>query len=263
MRITYLSLALIVVVFLINSSYVRSDNLGSTSTTSSSGDDPENCLYNVDGKKVNISSIPHLTFVDKTNNTGYTLSVCGPLGEKEPCGQMTAAVASCITKNYNSTGSKANSNGGYSIDPNGSGVTGYALSIKYTGGISCNMIKTFSIVNFQCGKTNSIASVTAGAWRPLGECFGQYTYVVDSPMFCKPGSGSKLTGGDVFLIIFFCSFGAYFIFGAIFLAIRGNRGADLIPNRGFWSGFGSLIKDGAVFIKNKITGGSNTTYQQI
>ncbi|KAF2076979.1 hypothetical protein CYY_001688 [Polysphondylium violaceum] len=263
MKISYFSLALIVIVFLINSSFCATYAGKSSSEQSSSGSassDPAGCVYTVNHKKLNISSIPTLTFVDKVNNTGYTLSVCAPLGPKQPCGQMSSDVFSCITKNYNAT--KSNLNGGSAPEALET-VKGYDLSVKYAGGASCNMIKIYSTVNFQCGKTNAISSVTAGAWRAIGGegCFGQYVYVVDSPLFCAPKSG--LTGGDIFLIIFFCTFGAYFIFGAIFLAIRGNRGADLIPNRGFWASFGSLIKDGACFIKNKITGKSNTTYQQI
>jgi hypothetical protein len=71
----------------------------------------------------------------------------------------------------------------------------------------------------------------------------------------KPSSGG-LSGGDVFLIIFFVGFAVYFIAGAGYNYYRQKEGIELIPNVEFWRDLPFLCKDGVMFIVNKITGGS-------
>lgn len=81
---------------------------------------------------------------------------------------------------------------------------------------------------------------------------------------CKDGAISyrfclskpKLSGGSIFLIIFFVTLAVYLIAGVAYMRIRHEaEGADLIPNREFWADLPVLVKDGVVFSLAKVSGG--------
>eukprot|EP01060_Flectonema_neradi_P030088 TRINITY_DN42_c1_g1_i5.p1 TRINITY_DN42_c1_g1~~TRINITY_DN42_c1_g1_i5.p1 ORF type:complete len:187 (+),score=39.22 TRINITY_DN42_c1_g1_i5:52-612(+) len=80
-----------------------------------------------------------------------------------------------------------------------------------------------------------------------------------------PGPPSKsddgITGGGVFLIIFFVGGFLYFAIGAAFMfKVKGERGVNVIPHVNFWKDLPTLMKDGALFLKSKICRGS---YQSV
>jgi len=72
------------------------------------------------------------------------------------------------------------------------------------------------------------------------------------------GGGSKDDGispGTIFLIIFFVGFAVYFAVGAVVKwRVYSASGVEIVPNTEFWTGLPGLIKDGFLFVKNKITG---------
>eukprot|EP01060_Flectonema_neradi_P030086 TRINITY_DN42_c1_g1_i3.p1 TRINITY_DN42_c1_g1~~TRINITY_DN42_c1_g1_i3.p1 ORF type:complete len:233 (+),score=58.56 TRINITY_DN42_c1_g1_i3:66-701(+) len=70
-----------------------------------------------------------------------------------------------------------------------------------------------------------------------------------------------LTDGGIFLIVFFVGGFLYFALGAAFMyKVKGERGVNMIPNVNFWKDLPFLMKDGAVFLKNKICRGG---YQSV
>eukprot|EP01113_Clastostelium_recurvatum_P016054 TRINITY_DN190_c0_g1_i1.p1 TRINITY_DN190_c0_g1~~TRINITY_DN190_c0_g1_i1.p1 ORF type:complete len:248 (-),score=46.12 TRINITY_DN190_c0_g1_i1:173-916(-) len=72
-----------------------------------------------------------------------------------------------------------------------------------------------------------------------------------------PGTGGsgKLSGGSIFLIIFFSAFTLYFLVGAVVSwKVKGNSGIEIIPNFEFWKDLPFLMKDGVFFIRYKVTG---------
>ncbi|KAJ9461639.1 hypothetical protein DIPPA_15416 [Diplonema papillatum] len=79
------------------------------------------------------------------------------------------------------------------------------------------------------------------------------------------GSSGGLTGGGVFLIVFFVGFFVYFAAGSAYMyKVKGETGANAVPNVAFWKGLPGLMKDGASFLKGKITGsGSEGPYQTV
>lgn len=71
-----------------------------------------------------------------------------------------------------------------------------------------------------------------------------------SPSPSKKKGG--LSGGDVVLIIFFCGLVLpYFVFGALYMKYaKGASGVEMVPNREFWAGLPSLIKEGFQYTMN-------------
>ncbi|KAJ9465061.1 hypothetical protein DIPPA_20826 [Diplonema papillatum] len=66
----------------------------------------------------------------------------------------------------------------------------------------------------------------------------------EEPLTPAPKDDGGLTGGGVFLIIFFVTGFVYIAGGCAWNYLKGNRGADLCPNREFWGGLPGLIADG-------------------
>ncbi|KAJ9461638.1 hypothetical protein DIPPA_15423 [Diplonema papillatum] len=79
------------------------------------------------------------------------------------------------------------------------------------------------------------------------------------PAAPSPGSPSGgLTGGGVFLILFFVGFFVYFAAGSAYMyKVKGETGVNVIPNVELWKGLPGLMKDGAAFLKGKVTGGGS------
>jgi len=69
------------------------------------------------------------------------------------------------------------------------------------------------------------------------------------------GSGAKagLSGGSIFLILFFVTAFVYFVGGVLFNKYRrGLSGVEMVPNIGFWRDLPGLVRDGCVFSWNKV-----------
>ena len=66
-------------------------------------------------------------------------------------------------------------------------------------------------------------------------------------------AGKGLSGGSIFLILFFVGAFVYLVGGILFNKYkRGLSGSELIPNIGFWRDLPGLVKDGCVFSFNKV-----------
>uniref|UniRef100_A0A6P7G7D8 Cation-dependent mannose-6-phosphate receptor-like n=1 Tax=Diabrotica virgifera virgifera TaxID=50390 RepID=A0A6P7G7D8_DIAVI len=73
--------------------------------------------------------------------------------------------------------------------------------------------------------------------------------VLSSPKLCIQTEEHGMSGGSVFLLIFFIVAGVYFVGGAALMYfIRGARGVEMIPNIDFWRNLPGLIKDGLIFL---------------
>jgi len=69
------------------------------------------------------------------------------------------------------------------------------------------------------------------------------------------GEGGKLGAGWIFVIIFFVGFSAYFLIGAVVKwKVYGAAGTEMLPNSTFWVELPGLLRDGCLFVKNKLTG---------
>jgi hypothetical protein len=71
------------------------------------------------------------------------------------------------------------------------------------------------------------------------------------------GKGGGLSGGSVFLIIFFVGLFVYFAAGVGWNAYNGAEGIELIPQVEFWKDLPFLCKDGVMFLVGLATGGGS------
>ena len=70
-----------------------------------------------------------------------------------------------------------------------------------------------------------------------------------------PGTGKNMSVGSILLTIFFVMFGAYFIFGHLFLKYHRNLdGESSIPNYEFWKELPTNVKEGFAFTKRSLFG---------
>lgn len=89
---------------------------------------------------------------------------------------------------------------------------------------------------------------------------GYYTVRFSHSEACVKKNGG-LSGGSILLIIIFCSFAVYIIAGVIINKfVREKSGTDLFPNKSFWVGLPSLIKDGFNFM---LCRRESSTYESI
>jgi len=82
-----------------------------------------------------------------------------------------------------------------------------------------------------------------------------YFISFNSKFACPTGHlEGKDLGGWIFVILVLVGFALYFIIGIIIkIVVYKATGKEIIPNSEFWSDLPSLMKDGAVYLFNKIT----------
>jgi len=75
-----------------------------------------------------------------------------------------------------------------------------------------------------------------------------------TPPTPAPGGSGRLSGGSIFLIIFFVFGFVYFAGGCIFRRVSyGVGGMEACPNHEFWQSLPGLVSDGAKYVFNTIT----------
>eukprot|EP01059_Diplonema_ambulator_P035785 TRINITY_DN858_c0_g1_i3.p1 TRINITY_DN858_c0_g1~~TRINITY_DN858_c0_g1_i3.p1 ORF type:complete len:198 (+),score=57.38 TRINITY_DN858_c0_g1_i3:43-594(+) len=125
--------------------------------------------------------------------------------------------------------------------------------------------------NYICSNLMSIYAIAHGAdmtKKLQGQSYGCQIEDWDGTgvgdVICMPNSGGGggggssggMSGGAIFLIILFVGFAVYLAGGIVYMAkVKGESGINMIPHIEFWKDLPNLMKDGAFFIKNKVTGG--------
>ncbi|KYQ90524.1 hypothetical protein DLAC_11762 [Tieghemostelium lacteum] len=237
----------------------------------SSSGEPISCVFTgINNQTFDLKKLKPFTYNDTKNDNNYSFNLCSGFTGNQPCaGVGTYENSICVILKASTKTATQTYLGSYErlsqITPSSAD---YNLTLTYGGGAKCGMLAEISTVNFMCNNDleEGESQVLSIAGTMQGTCYSKFTFVVQSSLFCEPVEAKKgLSGGDVFLIIFFCGFGAYFILGAVILAIKGHRGKDLIVNKHFWHSFFSLVGDGFGFIKSKITGHHHSSgdYEQV
>jgi hypothetical protein len=131
------------------------------------------------------------------------------------------------------------------------------LKVTYDGGDNCPNagVDRRVVINYSCDTSVSSLPVYINE-NPT--CTYNFNWMTPAgcPLSAPPaGSGSSggLSGGDVFLIIFFVGGFLYIAVGAAYnYKMKGQTGMEIIPNIEFWRDVPSLIKDGLVFTGSKL-----------
>ncbi|KCV71853.1 hypothetical protein H696_01267 [Fonticula alba] len=127
------------------------------------------------------------------------------------------------------------------------------VTINLNQGDYCMLNNPYNVdVIFTCGSGE-------GTPVPVGHSDSdpcKYVVTWSTKYACAGKSSSGgISGGGVFLIIFFVTLILYFSIGAFYnYKFRGLQGIEILPNSEFWMSLPSYIKDGCRFTYQKIMG---------
>jgi len=118
-------------------------------------------------------------------------------------------------------------------------------------------------LNLLCASANGkpdssvdiVTESTSGCQYTIKQYFNAACGKKPSPPSPPKNQGGGLSGGSVFLIIFFVSLFVYFAGGVGYNYYNGAQGVELIPQVEFWKDLPFLVKDGVMFCVGLCTGG--------
>ena len=189
---------------------------------------------------------------------GYYAMLCA---DDTHCSGQVCEKAPSWGTTYYSLGNKASAK--WTLNSaNGDATAGATLTVS--GGSeewdSCS--STTASINVTCGTGDDHFNLDKEN-SPPSSC--KWTFTFNSKLVCTfpksggtPGSstaGHGLSGGSIFLILFFVSAFVYFVGGVLFNKYRrGMSGVEMVPNVGFWRDLPGLVRDGCMFSFNKVRG---------
>lgn len=203
--------------------------------------------------------------VTGVNAANYTLNICAPL--KTLCEGSNNVAGSTFLGGHCTSLGRADDFTVSALNSSDLGQGG--LYLQYNGGDRSGVSKGYHALGIiiNCSpQIQDIQFVNITTQSCSVNCDNQpdaiYYFTLSHPAACGFPPFGGLSGGSVFLIILFCSFGAYFLVGMLVNAFgRGKSGCDIIPNAEFWVSLPGLVKDGSLFI---ITCGSHAgSYKQV
>eukprot|EP01111_Echinosteliopsis_oligospora_P010362 TRINITY_DN320_c0_g1_i1.p1 TRINITY_DN320_c0_g1~~TRINITY_DN320_c0_g1_i1.p1 ORF type:complete len:263 (+),score=70.39 TRINITY_DN320_c0_g1_i1:113-901(+) len=110
----------------------------------------------------------------------------------------------------------------------------------------------------KCDASKTTPQVT-GITEPPAPSKCHYNIAMSAAAACPKGKGGGggsdggITGGDIFLIIFFCGFAVYFAVGVLVKwKVMNASGVEMVPNIDFWRELPGLWIDGVKYAKAKI-----------
>mmetsp|Transcript_12408 Transcript_12408/g.16609 ORF Transcript_12408/g.16609 Transcript_12408/m.16609 type:complete len:262 (+) Transcript_12408:150-935(+) len=131
---------------------------------------------------------------------------------------------------------------------------------KASSGDVCTSTSTGRVtsINLKCPSAFSRTNLEIDEVIEVSTCvYSVDLYLTSACGKKKNDDGDKptgLSGGSIFLIIFFVSLFVYFAAGIGYNAYKGNEGLELIPNLEFWKDLPFLVKDGIMFCVGLCTG---------
>eukprot|EP01091_Cochliopodium_minus_P004011 TRINITY_DN13934_c0_g1_i1.p1 TRINITY_DN13934_c0_g1~~TRINITY_DN13934_c0_g1_i1.p1 ORF type:complete len:267 (-),score=58.26 TRINITY_DN13934_c0_g1_i1:63-833(-) len=135
--------------------------------------------------------------------------------------------------------------------------------ITYYGGEKCTLankvIERQTTIILTCD--SSVKTFSTPVVSEPTPC--HYQIAFSSQHACPDGKLGGIDGGWIFVIIVLVGLALYFIIGIIIkIVVYKASGKDILPNADFWTELPSLIKDGFVFLFDKITCRGNS-YKQV
>lgn len=216
------------------------------------------CTLSAGGVNFDLTTISGQDFPykDTAKNFDYNMAFCNVATKK--CGTTWLPSTSVMCQFSGSTGVKL-------IDTWTPGATslidaanpGKGVQVKFTNGDAsgCSTNRATTVQLTCDSSAGSLVSVTE-----TSTC--NYMAVFKTSAACPPGFTpgggpvSGLSGGSIFLIVFFVSSFLYFSVGCVYK--RQKLGVtdwkESIPNYDFWSELPSLCKDGCVYTWTKLRG---------
>lgn len=126
----------------------------------------------------------------------------------------------------------------------------YQFQLSYVNGQQARAVTILLKCNASID-TGNVFQRVAEPVKPVYQVYFETKYA------CAGVSSGGGGGGIIFVIIVFALLGVYFIGGALYMKFaRHAEGREIIPNHEFWFDLPSLIKDGCMFLVNKVRGRS-------
>eukprot|EP00117_Sycon_ciliatum_P021692 scpid61301/ scgid18935/ len=103
------------------------------------------------------------------------------------------------------------------------------------------------------------------SFQAVGELDVRYTFVfeVRSSAVCLQTSSSAISPGTIMCIVALVGGVLYLVGGVLFMKlVKKQEGKEIIPNYTIWAAIPSLIKDGALFLKERLPGPGKSTYTE-
>jgi len=120
----------------------------------------------------------------------------------------------------------------------------YGVSLLYTGGADSRETQ----IDFKCNPSKGTGAPVFAGENPTHH----YLFQWESAIACPPGKGG-LSVGSILLIIVLCLLVVYFVAGVLFNKFKRQlTGVEIIPNVTFWTSIPGLVKDGVMFLVNKV-----------
>jgi len=200
-----------------------------------------------DGTSYNLEEIPVVSGTDPTDSQRwlFTVSLCNPLPiQCDACGMNSGYCQQSNNKQFAFCVGELDM-----VTFEGlAGGKGVVATFKSPMGTDGNVRQGVVTVTCKPDAAEPQNIVVHNPPNVLG-----YNTQFDTAHAC--GGAHVLSGGTVFLIIFFGGIALYFLAGVIYLGpVKGMRGKEMIPNLNFWVMVPGLIQDGATFTITKIKG---------
>jgi len=227
---------------------------------------------------MNLGNGPYFAGQETARQYKYFMNVCGGIGSSSlDCNQKAGAICQYLgTGAFNSVVGRWTDT---TIAPTVSLISPTnpdgGIVIKYLNGDQClngnKGVTRQAVVNIPCVKNGKQQMIMSVDFDTPADCL--FTINLPSPYSCSSDSApvsseesSGLSGGSIFLIIFFTVGFAYVAFGCLYMCqARGLRGMEACPNREMWVNCWDYEKAGCSFAWNKVRGlcGGGKDYSEL
>jgi len=220
----------------------------------------QSCTWvDTDGAKYDLSPLKKSTDYQIKESTGtyiYYLNVCQPI-VYTLCGQDCA---NCQTYGSSTTASLGKASTMILGPGKIKGKDGYGITASYLNGLSGRNFE----IDFVCEPTAGVGEPTFTIEDPKLHYKFQWNTKYGCPVNEKIAGVGGLSGGSIILITLLVVTVVYFVGGVLLLKFwKKKEGTEVVPNVEFWISIPGLVRDGGVFIVQKIRGGKSSNYQGI
>lgn len=187
------------------------------------------------------------------------LNLCRPIIDTM-CNDAGSDVAACQewpTPDFKYHAALGSASGITFAEGKTTGEGGYGGTVSFTG--MANQVN----INFICEEKAGAGTPTFMDKPNQNTFLLQWKSKYACPAGFKEAASGGLSAGSVMLIILLVVTIVYFVGGILFQKFKNHaEGADLIPNRQFWTELPLLVRDGFKFVIGKVTGKSSS-YQSV
>lgn len=204
-----------------------------------------------DGNSYDFTGSKDKTVIIPSDHLTYSFSFCGETPENKECAAKGNSPTGCAYEDdhfwiVTSRWDKTEANGPASIVEKPEG----GLTVTFTNGDAFpSGAQSKLIIDMACSKESKGSYVESLV--PV------IRLSIESPLACTGGGG--LSGGGLFLILFFSFFAGYFIIGFIVckFVLKKEGVVNAIPQNAFWCALPGLYVAGIKCLIGKVTGGGS------